>query len=114
MDWIDLTRLEQVELIKERSKNLTIAVFKHSTRCGVSSMVLKGLNRELENINSEGIEFYFLDLIKYRDISNAIARDWSVEHQSPQFIVLKDGTVVNHASHYMIKADMLQQSDKVS
>jgi len=114
MDWIDLTQLEQLELLQERSNELTIAIFKHSTRCGVSSMVLKGLNRELAGMNTAGIEFYFLDLIKYRDISNTIARVWSVNHQSPQLIVLKNGEVINHASHYMISAELLQQSDQLS
>ena len=114
MDWIELTQLEQLELIDEKSKSANVAIFKHSTRCGVSSMVLKSLNKELAHADTEGINFYFLDLIKYRDLSNAIAKRWNVEHQSPQFIVLKDKKVLNHASHYRIHADLLKQSDQVS
>jgi len=114
MDWIELTKIEQLELIDEKSKSATVGIFKHSTRCGVSSMVLKSLNKELAIADTEGIDFYFLDLIKYRDLSNAIAKRWDVEHQSPQFIVLKDEAVISHASHYMINANLLKQSDQVS
>jgi bacillithiol system protein YtxJ len=45
---------------------------------------------------------YYLDLIAHRDISNQIAVDFGVEHESPQFILIKNGEATYHESHYGI------------
>ena len=46
-------------------------VFKHSTRCGISSMALKTFEQEMQT--NESMDFYLLDLLQFREISNAIA-----------------------------------------
>ncbi|MCF6213423.1 MAG: bacillithiol system redox-active protein YtxJ [Flavobacteriaceae bacterium] len=86
-----------VELIKE-SHHKTVAVFKHSTRCGVSRMVLNRF--EKQSINLENVVFYYLDLLQYRDLSDALASQFKITHQSPQLIVLKNGEVETHSSHF--------------
>lgn len=47
----------------------------------------------------ENLPLYFLDLIKYRDISNQIAQDFQVHHQSPQLLLIKDGECILDQSH---------------
>jgi bacillithiol system protein YtxJ len=47
---------------------------------------------------------YLLDLIRFRSISNKIESKLGVEHQSPQLILLNDGSVVYDASHHMIQS----------
>ena len=96
--WKDLTSVRQLDEILEASKNEKVLVFKHSTRCGISTSVKSKLERKLP----EGVIAYYLDLLNYRDISNAIADKYKVVHQSPQLIVLEDGQVKDHASHYDI------------
>jgi bacillithiol system protein YtxJ len=53
---------------------------------------------------SENIDFdyYFLDIIKHRNISNAIAERFKIRHESPQLLVFKNGKVIAHDSHYAI------------
>ena len=109
MNWKDLDDITLLDILEERSKEKADVIFKHSTRCGVSSMVLKSLNRQLQGTDFDHAELYFLDLIKYRDISNRIAQQWNVEHQSPQLIVLEGGSVSNHASHYSIDAALFSK-----
>ena len=99
INWIPLTDMNQLDAIVENSNINYQAIFKHSTRCGISSGVLRQFERQ-ENI--EEIDFYYLDLLTYRSISNEIANRFRVTHQSPQLIVLKDGQVVAQASHYDI------------
>ena len=53
----------------------------------------------------------FLDLITYRSISNQLADDFNVEHQSPQILLIKNGNCVYHASHNAIDADVIK--DKI-
>ncbi|MDX8554125.1 bacillithiol system redox-active protein YtxJ [Tenacibaculum sp. 1B UA] len=101
INWIPLTSLEQIKEIKELSKKEPVAIFKHSTRCGISSMVIK---RFVNSFDKELKDFkvYYLDLLSYRGISNEIGYTFQVLHQSPQLLVVKNGEVVSHASHYNI------------
>lgn len=83
-----------------------VAIFKHSTRCFISKTVLKNFEKEVENSNKD-VDYYFLDLLAHRNVSNKIADDLGVTHQSPQLIVLENGVVVNHASHQSISLSLI-------
>ncbi len=96
MNWIDLTYESQVDEIKERSKQKPQLIFKHSTRCSVSSVAKNRLERAEQ---PENIDFYYLDLIKYRPVSNKIAEEFSVYHESPQIILIKNGECIYDESH---------------
>ena len=96
--WIDLKEMKQLDLLVENSRSKTQFIFKHSTRCGVSRMVLNQLRKEY-SIDENSADIYYLDLISYRDISNEIANRFEVRHESPQLLVLRNGTVVSHNSH---------------
>lgn len=101
INWIPLTSLEQLDTIKEQSKNEPVAVFKHSTRCGISSMVIKRFTASFDESLKE-FKIYYLDLLSYREISNEIGYKFQVLHQSPQLLVIKNQVAVAHASHYDI------------
>ncbi len=100
-NWIILNNEIPLNEIIENSKNKTIVIFKHSTRCGISRGVLKQFESE-NNSKTKNIAFYYLDLLNFREISNAIATKFNIEHQSPQLIVLKNGKKIANASHYDI------------
>jgi len=99
--WIALTSEEQLEEILKESYNLPVAIFKHSTRCGISRMVLKSFERDY-NLDENQLKLYYLDLLNFRNISNKIAAKFNVYHQSPQIIIIKNGVVVRHESHHAI------------
>ncbi len=98
LHWIELNTLAQLEEIKERSKTKTQFIFKHSTRCGVSRMVISQFKKDYQ-LEEGQADLYYLDLLNHRDISNAIANQFNVMHESPQLLVLKNGVVVKHDSH---------------
>lgn len=79
-----------------------VFIFKHSTRCSISSMVWNRLQRDWK-FDPERVKFYYLDLIRYREVSNKIAELTGVEHQSPQLIGIKNGKAFYDASHTMIR-----------
>ncbi|MDN3706258.1 bacillithiol system redox-active protein YtxJ [Myroides ceti] len=107
MKWIELTRQEQLEELTAMSKTQPVLIFKHSTRCIISKMALKNFESEFD---LEGkIIPYFLDLIANRALSNAIADDFNVQHQSPQLLVIKNAEVVYHESHEGIDASILKE-----
>ncbi|MEK6478900.1 bacillithiol system redox-active protein YtxJ [Catalinimonas sp. 4WD22] len=109
MNWKNLDRLETIEEIKIKSENQPILIFKHSTRCSISSMALNRLERDWKSELSESSDAYFLDLIKNRDISNAVATTFNIDHQSPQVLIIKYGKCVYHNSHMGISYREISQ-----
>jgi len=105
--WIQVTDLGQLNEIIDISTEKPAVIFKHSTRCSVSRMVLKQFENEYDL--QDKVVLYFLDLIEHRDISNEIATRFGVVHQSPQLIVIKDGKAVYNDSHESIDATKLNQ-----
>lgn len=107
MLWHKLTDISQLNDIQNLSKEqsdsgLTVLLFKHSTRCSISSMALNRLESKWND--NEKIPTYYLDLLNHRDISNEIASLYSVEHASPQVLLIKNGVCIYHASHTVISA----------
>jgi bacillithiol system protein YtxJ len=101
IQWIPLQDISQIEEIKEASQTETILIFKHSTRCGISSMVI----RQFEKMFTEemkDLKVYYLDLLSFRNISDEVGYAFQVMHQSPQLLVIKNGVAVANASHYEI------------
>jgi len=96
MNWIDLTDEQQLDGLKELSKQKPQLIFKHSTRCSISSMAKSRLERSTPPGN---IDFYYLDLIRYRQLSQKIAEEFSVYHESPQILLIKNGACVYDESH---------------
>ncbi|MBU3821621.1 bacillithiol system redox-active protein YtxJ [Flavobacteriaceae bacterium XHP0103] len=98
LPWIDLTDVNQLESIKEKSKTKTQFIFKHSTRCGISRMVMNQFVGNFD-LDDNVLDLYHLDLIQNRAVSNAVADSFNVVHESPQLLVIKNGQVVAHESH---------------
>lgn len=95
MQWHNLTDIGQLEIIEGVSEKETVFIFKHSTRCSISSMA----KSRLERLDGLKQSIYYLDLIKYREISNLIADRYKVQHESPQLLVLKNKQVIEALSH---------------
>ncbi|MEZ4792101.1 MAG: bacillithiol system redox-active protein YtxJ [Gelidibacter sp.] len=96
--WIDLNRMEQLNSILVQSKTKLQLIFKHSTRCGISRMVIGQFKKDFKLTETE-VDLYYLDVLSHRDISNEIANRFDVVHESPQLLMVKNGVVVKHASH---------------
>ena len=103
-----LDNIEQFDEIDEISQTKPVVLFKHSTRCSISRMALKQFDAEF-NYPEEKIDWYLLDLLNHRDLSNEIASRYNVMHQSPQIIVIRNGKAVFNASHDSISAEDLKQ-----
>ena len=107
VEWISLTDINLLDEIKEKSKEKPQLLFKHSTRCSISTMAKNRFEREW-SLPKEKADVYYLDLIAYRPISNKITDLFNVTHQSPQAILVKNGEVVYHDSHNGISAQAIK------
>lgn len=105
--WLLISSPEQVEYIKERSKTVPQLIFKHSTRCHISSMIKSRLEKSQV---PDSIEFYYLDLIRFRTLSDKIAYEFNVNHESPQVLLIKNAECVYDESHTGIRMEHLVDS----
>ena len=92
MNWIPLNSVEQLDLIHEASFVKPQVIFKHSTTCSISNMAFARFERSAA---PDTIDFYYLDLLNFRAISNSIAEKFKVHHESPQVILNKQAYKVN-------------------
>ncbi|MDO6472065.1 bacillithiol system redox-active protein YtxJ [Maribacter sp. 1_MG-2023] len=106
--WIPLNSVAQLSDIKEVSSSKPQLIFKHSTSCGISRMVLN-MFKSSYGLEDGQMDLYFLDLLANRDVSNAVADEFGVMHQSPQLLIVKNGVVVVHDSHNAISNIKLEQ-----
>ena len=106
MNWKNLTDEQQLTEIREKSTERPQVIFKHSTRCSISSVAKSRLDKSPD---PEGMDFYYLDLIRYRSISNKIAELFEVHHESPQILLIKNGECIYDESHLSISIDEVKQ-----
>lgn len=96
MHWIHLTEEEQLKQVISKSQIRPQVIFKHSTRCSISAVALQRLQKTAQ---PSDIDFYFLDLIANRALSNKVAEVFRVRHESPQVLVVRDGECIYDESH---------------
>ncbi len=101
--------LDDLQAAWEQSFEKPVIFFKHSNRCSVSFHVKGKLERDY-TISAEEGQFYFLNLIEHRDVSNEIANLTGVRHESPQMIAVFKGEVLYQASHGKISSEKLKES----
>jgi len=107
MHWIHLTDEEQLKNIVTKSQSRPQVIFKHSTRCSISAVALNRLQKAPQPAD---VDFYFLDLIAYRHLSNKIAELFKVHHESPQVLLIRNGDCVYDESHMSISMnEILEQ-----
>jgi bacillithiol system protein YtxJ len=81
-------------------------IFKHSTICPISSAARDRFVAWLE-ATSPALPIHEVLVVEDRPLSQQIAGDLDVEHQSPQAILIENGRALWHASHWAITKERL-------
>jgi bacillithiol system protein YtxJ len=105
---ITLTDIEQITAIKEKSYKRPQVLFKLGLRCGVSDIALKRMGKAGIIPNAD---FYFIDMLRFRKISDKITETFSVYHESPLVLLLKNGECIYDENHLGIT--MQELADQV-
>ena len=95
--FVRINNTNSLEELANRSKDRPVVIFKHSLTCPISAAAYDQMSR------FDG-EVALIEVQRERALSNEIERRLSVEHESPQVIVLRKGQVVWNASHFKITA----------
>ncbi|HEY5123447.1 MAG TPA: bacillithiol system redox-active protein YtxJ [Ignavibacteria bacterium] len=109
MNWSQITKIEDIDDVKNASKEKYAIIFKHSTGCSGSKMALSRFERNWKDEEMTNLYPYFLDLLKHREVSNKIAAEFKVKHESPQLLLIKDGKCIYNASHHFLDYEELQK-----
>ena len=111
MNWNPLNTTQELAALKEKSFERPQLIFKHSIRCSISAMAKGRLERKQA---PTGIDFYYLDLINNRSLSNEVAGMFGITHESPQVILVKNGEAIYHESHNGISMDEISAQELLS
>ena len=103
---IPLAAIPEFDAALDRSKTRPILIFKHSLTCGTSAYAFEEIQALLAQ-PSLAVDVYLVDVRAHRAVSNAIAARLHVRHESPQVLLIADGTVRWQATHFRVTADAI-------
>jgi bacillithiol system protein YtxJ len=104
-NFTEINSIEQLDQLFEQSNEKPVVLFKHSLTCPISA----GVHQDVSNADAD---INMVIMQRARNVSDEIAKRTGVQHESPQAIILKDGKVVYHASHYDVTADHVESNSK--
>src|SRR5258708_10790441 len=110
MHWIHLTDEDQLQKIIVRSQEKLQVIFKYSDRCFLSEVVFRRLQKDC---CPEQVDFYFLDLSAFRNISDKVSDTFQIPHQSPQILLIRDGECIFNESHSEISLSEILEHAQV-
>ena len=105
MPWTQLSSQESIDGFF--SLDTPQVIFKHSPRCGISAMVLRRFEASEVFKNSKE-KFWLLHVIENRAMSNALASEFNVRHESPQVLIVRKVNLLYHAAHSAIDANQIE------
>jgi bacillithiol system protein YtxJ len=100
--------IDEYKAVLADSEELPLFVFKHSTACPVSAMANRSFEKFAEN--AENARFAKVLVIQNRDLSNYIAEQTGIRHESPQVILFYKNKPIWHESHWSITQKSLQKA----
>lgn len=106
----ELNSVEEWNNVFERTGEIPLVLFKHSTRCPVSA---EAYEQFLAHVNKEpvpGFDYALVLVVESRPVSNEVAETLSVKHESPQVILIKNKQAVWHTSHWRITVSSLKEN----
>ena len=108
---VQLTTMAELEKAVASSSDQPVFVYKHSTVCPVSARAAEQYHDFAdEDASSSAPLFTEVMVIEHRDISNAIESRLDIRHESPQLLLVRDGKVAWHASHFSITAKSIKNA----
>lgn len=104
MDWNIINDIKILDKLIEKSGNSPQIIFKHSTRCSISSMALNRISSKIADKN-----YYIIDILAHRQLSNELATRFNVTHESPQILLIHNGACAHDTSHLGISASWVSK-----
>jgi bacillithiol system protein YtxJ len=107
-NWIPLDSSQKIGQIIARSHEVPCLIYKHSNRCEICHIAQYRLEDDWP-FEANALEPYYLDVIQHRPVSLEVADIFSVQHESPQILLIVNGECVHDASHLDITIREIQE-----
>jgi len=104
---VPIERLADLDALLAESVTHPVVVFKHSRTCGTSAHALDELLAYLDDGERLDVRFAVITVQTHRQLSDELAARLGIRHQTPQVLLIKDGAVCWHASHFRVTAEAI-------
>lgn len=101
-----LDALDDWTAAREASSSQPVVIFKHSSICPTSARA----NDEMQSLSNADVPVYRVVVQEARDVSDAIADDLDIRHETPQVIVLSGGSPVFDTSHHRVREEAVREA----
>src|SRR5436190_21434631 len=118
-DLTPVERLDELHRLIAGSESRPVLLFKHSYTCGVS---MEALDELVAHINDHVAptpdrparaaepRYAMVTVQTHRAVSNAVAQQLGIRHETPQALLIRDGRVVWSASHFRVTASAVENA----
>ena len=103
--FLSLNTLEALDKALARATEEPVVIYKHSNACALSHRARKRLEAL---VSKESPPVYEVVVQRARDVSNAVEERLGVRHETPQVLLVRDGSVIHHASHSQVDPDAIR------
>lgn len=110
VQWREITTLDESATIIEQSEKLPVLLLKHSTACLISAAAWQECLTFVENNPNKHLSYVVLKVIESRSVSNQIAEQLNIKHESPQLILIKNQEAVWNTSHWSITNENMKNA----
>ncbi|HZK53999.1 MAG TPA: bacillithiol system redox-active protein YtxJ [Desulfosporosinus sp.] len=94
----EITSSQQLGDILDESGRHQVVLFKHSTTCSTSIRAWRQVQNFIKESSGE-VLVGMINVVDSRRVSNQVADELGIEHQSPQVFLISQRKVLWHGSH---------------
>lgn len=99
----EISTLAELDAALATSVTQPILIYKHSLTCGTSGLAYEEV-LDLAGGSMLPGSVFLVRIQAARDVSDAIEARLGIRHESPQILLIVEGRVVWHASHFRVTA----------
>jgi bacillithiol system protein YtxJ len=112
LNWIELTRLDALEDVLEKSRTKPALIFKHSSTSPESIAVIKKFQNEWD-LTADDLDLYLVEESRSSKIINTLVDTAGVDNEYPQVLLFADGVTMYDESHEMINVKKIKIALKI-
>lgn len=87
-----------------------VLILKHSTSCPISASAYKAFQQFVQDSVDSKVDFALVKVIESRPASLYLAEKVGVKHQSPQVLLIENGSAIWDDSHWQISIKNLAKA----
>lgn len=112
LNWKSLSTIQEFDQLIELSREKPVLIFKHRPSSPESMEALEKLESEW-SISPENLELYMIDVMKDKNVTEAVTDMAGVMNEYPQVLLFADGVTMYDESREMINVKKIRLALKI-